>query len=259
MAAAAPVWSEDKKELSAEELAKKAQNPVDPMISVPFQNNVNFRYGPRNNTQYLLNVQPVIPVSLNKEWNLITRMIAPVLNQPWPEQKFGLGDINVSLFFSPAKPATVDSGAFIWGMGPILQFPTATSDVLGTGKWSAGPTAVGVYMKGPWVIGTLINQLWSYGSDGNRPGFSQMEIQPFVNYNLPKGWYLSSTPIMMANWQANKASDTWTVPLGGGVGKVLTIGKQSVNATVAAYYNVMKPEIGPDWTLWLVLSFLFPE
>jgi hypothetical protein len=253
------VWPQKKKELSAEEIAKKAQNPVDPMISVPFQNNINFGYGPRNNTQYLLNFQPVIPMSLSKDWNLIARMIAPILNQPWPEQKFGLGDVNVSLFLSPGKPITAGSGAFLWGLGPILQFPTATGEYLGTGKWSAGPTGVGVYMNGPWVVGALVNNLWSYAGASNRSTFNQMEIQPFVNFNLPEGWYLSTTPIITANWMADKAGDVWTIPVGGGVGKVFKIGKQSLNGTVAAFYNVTKPEIGPDWTLRLVVSLLFPE
>lgn len=263
--AATPLWSQEvwpqdkKKELSAEDIAKKAQNPVDPMISVPFQNNINFGYGPRNNTQYLLNFQPVIPMALSKDWNLIARMIAPIMNQPWPEQKFGLGDVNVSLFLSPGKPIMLGKGAFLWGLGPILQFPTGTGQYLGTGKWSAGPTGVGVYMNGPWVIGALVNNLWSYAGPSDRDTVNQMEIQPFINFNLPEGWYLSTTPIMTANWQADRASDVWTIPLGGGVGKVFKIGKQSMNGTVAAFYNVAKPEIGPDWTLRLVISLLFPE
>ncbi|MBA4418996.1 MAG: neuromedin U [Syntrophus sp. (in: bacteria)] len=255
---AAPLWSQEKQELSVEELAKKSQNPVEPMISVPFQNNINFGYGPRNNTQNILNIQPVIPIPLTKELNLITRTIAPVINQPWPEQRFGLGDINISLFLSPAKPNNIASGNFIWGAGPILQFPSATSDILGAGKWAAGPAAVGVFMKGPWVVGALANNLWSYGGDSNRPTVNQFLTQPFINYNLPQGWFLSTSPIITANWVAKPASDVWTVPLGGGVGKVFRIGKQSFSGSVSYYYNVAKPEVGPDWTLRLALSFLFP-
>ena len=255
---AQPLWSQEKPADSVEELAKKSQNPVAPMISVPFQNNINFGYGPHNNTQNLLNIQPVIPFSLTKELNLITRVIAPVINQPWPEQKFGLGDINVSLFLSPANPVKLFSGNFMWGAGPILQFPTATGEILGTGKWAAGPTAVGVYMEGPWVVGLLVNNLWSYAGEGGRPTVNQFLAQPFINYNLPHGWYLSTSPNITADWLAKPASDTWTVPVGGGVGKVFRIGKQSLNGSVAYYYNVAKPAVGPDWTLRLTLSFLFP-
>jgi len=257
--AATPLWSQEKKELSAEELAKKSQNPVEPMISVPFQNNVNFGYGPHDNTQNVLNIQPVVPFSLSKEWNLITRTIAPVIDQPWPEQKFGLGDINISLFLSPAKPHMVDEGAFIWGAGPILQFPTATDTVLGSGKWAAGPAAVGVYMKGPWVVGILANNLWSYAGDSDRQGVNQMLLQPFINFNLPKGWFVVTSPILTADWKAKKGSDTWLVPMGAGVGKVFKIGNQSFSASVQYYYNVAKPEIGPTSDLRLGLSLLFPK
>ena len=258
--AATPLWSQEKKEISAEELAKKSQNPVEPMISVPFQNNVNFGYGPNNNTQNLLNIQPVIPISLSKELNLITRTIIPVINQPWPEQKFGLGDINISLFLSPAKPNKVLSGNFVWGAGPILQFPSATGEVLGAGKWAAGPAAVGVYMNGPWVVGVLANNLWSYAGEGSRSTVNQFLTQPFINYNLPHGWFLFTSPIITANWVADSASDIWTVPVGAGAGKVFKIGKQSFSGSASYFYNVAKPAIvGPDWTLRIALTFLFPE
>ena len=254
-----PLWAQDKKEVSVEDLAKKSQNPVDPMISIPLQNNINFKYGPNNNTQNVLNIQPVIPFSLNKEWNLITRTIAPVVNQPWPEQKFGLGDVNISFFLSPANPKKRAGGDFIWGAGPILQFPTATGEYLGTGKWAAGPAAVGVYMKGPWVIGLLGNNLWSYAGETKRETVNQMLLQPFVNYNLPNGWFVVSSPILNAYWQAKKAGNVWLVPMGGGVGKVFKMGNQSFSASVQYYYNVAKPEVGPDSTLRLGISLLFPK
>lgn len=109
---------------SERELAKKIQNPASDMISVPFQN--NFNYGPNNDVQSLLNIQPVIPIHLNKNWNLVTRTIIPLINQPWPESRFGLGDINTTPFLSPPKLLPVAEGGLFWGVGPILQFPTAT-------------------------------------------------------------------------------------------------------------------------------------
>jgi hypothetical protein len=188
-------WAQDNGEL-----AKKTQNPVADLISVPFQNNVNFGVGPNDDVQYILNIQPVIPFKLSEDWNLISRTIVPLIYQPelapGVGEVFGLGDIQQSLFFSPAKP-----GKLIWGIGPIFQFPTATDDSLGQGKWAAGPTAVALTMHGPWVLGALINNIWSFAGDSDRPDVNQMLIQPFVNYNLPDAWYLTSAPIITADWE----------------------------------------------------------
>lgn len=244
-------------EEGAEALAKKAQNPVADMISVPFQNNFNFGVGPGDDLQYVLNIQPVIPIKLGADWNLITRTIAPIIDQPemtaGAGSTFGLGDINTSLFFSPAKP-----GKFIWGVGPILQFPTATDDVLGTGKWCAGPTAVGLFTPGHWVIGALANNIWSYEGDDDRSDVNQFLFQYFINYNLPHGWYLVSAPIITSNWEAD-SGDQWTVPFGGGVGKIVRIGKLPLNLQLQAFYNVAKPDLGADWSMRFQLQFLFPK
>jgi hypothetical protein len=205
------------------ELAKKTQNPVADLISVPFQNNINFGVGPNDDVQYILNVQPVIPFRLTEDWNLISRTIAPLIYQPelapGVGDVFGLGDIQQSLFFSPAKP-----GKLIWGVGPILQFPTATDDSLGQGKWGAGPTAVALTVHGPWVLGALVNNVWSFAGDSDRRDVNQMLIQPFVNYNLPDAWYVVTAPIITADWEA-ESDDRWTVPLGAGVGKIVRLGK----------------------------------
>ena len=238
-------------------LAQAAQNPVANMISLPLQNNTNFGVGPGDDTQNILNIQPVIPVSLSQNWNLITRTIAPVVYQPemvpGAGSEFGLGDINATLFFSPAKP-----GKLIWGLGPVFSFPTATDDVLGTDKWSAGPSAVALTINGPWVIGGLASNLWSYAGDDDRADVNQFLFQYFINYNLADGWYLSSAPIITANWEADSGNQ-WTIPFGGGVGKIFKIGKQAMNAQVQAFYNVEKPDGGADWTLRLQLQFLFPK
>lgn len=236
------------------DLARKTQNPISDLISLPIQSNINFGYGPRDNTQLIINVQPVIPIKLGTGWNLITRTIIPLIDQPIPDRKSGLGDIQLSLFFSPSKPKK-----FIWGAGPILQFPTATGEQLGSGKWSVGPTAVGLYMTGPWVVGALANNLWSFAGESNRESVNQFLVQPFVNYNLPRGWYIGISPIITANWKAHRAGDTWTVPVGAGAGKIVTIGKLPLNVQAAAFYNVAKPAVGPDWSLRLQVQFLFPK
>ena len=241
------------------ELAKKSQNPIADLISVPFQSNFNFGVGPKNVTQYVLNVQPVIPFKLTSEWNLITRTVLPIINQPSPadgvQSAFGLGDLNPSFFLSPAKP-----DALIWGVGPTFTLPTATDTSLGSGKWSLGPTAVALTIQGPWVFGALANQQWSFAGDSDRRSVSQMLVQPFLNYNLPDGWYLASSPVITTNWMAD-SGNKWTVPLGGGFGKVWRIGKVGlpVNTQLQAFYNVEKPHDAADWTLRFQLQFLLPK
>ena len=236
-----------------DQLRKAAQNPVASMISVPFQNNTFFGVGPNNDTVNVLNIQPVIPLNLNAEWNLITRTIVPLLHVPdlvsgLPElpagitggDTFGLGDINLSLFLSPAKP-----GKAIWGVGPSLTFPTATDEVLGTRKWSAGPSAVVLFMPKPWVFGALVRQLVSFAGNSDRKDVSQLLIEPFVNYNLPGGGYLVSSPGITANWEA-ASGQKWNVPIGGGLGRLMKVSKLPINPSVQAFYYVEHPTNGPD-------------
>jgi len=239
------------------DLAQAAQNPVADLISLPLQNNTNFGVGPGDDVQNVLNIQPVIPIGLSENWNLITRTIAPVIYQPelvpGTGSEFGLGDINTTLFLSPGRP-----GKIIWGAGPVFSFPTASDRVLGTGKWGIGPSLVVLTIQGPWVVGGLANNLWSYAGDDDRNDVNQFLFQYFINYNLPRGWYISSAPIITANWEADSGNQ-WTVPFGGGVGKIFRIGKQPINAQVQAFYNAIRPDNGPVWTLRLQLQFLFPK
>jgi hypothetical protein len=247
-------------EEEATKLAKETQNPVANLISVPFQNNFNFNTGTRDATQWVLNVQPVIPVPITDNWNLITRTIMPIINQPELFSKgprteaFGLGDINPTLFLSPAKP-----GEFIWGVGPSLTLPTASVSRLGSGRWSAGPAAVGLFMEGPWVVGALANQQWDFAGWSNKH-VNAFLLQPFVNYNLAGGWYLASAPIITADFSAS-GDNHWTVPVGGGGGKLWRLGKVGlpVNTQLQAFYNAETPEFGPDWQLRAQLQFLFPR
>jgi len=243
--------------IAQDDLAQKTQNPISDLISLPFQNNTNFGIGPNSRTQNVLNIQPVIPFSVSENWNLVTRTIAPLISQPDISEEsgrtFGLGDINTSLWLSPKDP-----GKIIWGVGPILSFPTATDEVLGTGKFGLGPTIVVLTISGPWVAGVLLNNLWSVAGKSDRADINQMLIQYFINYNLAQGWYLVSAPILTANWKADSGNQ-WTVPFGAGVGKILKIGKQPINVSAHAYSNVVKPDLGADWTLRLQIQFLFPN
>ena len=248
-------------------LREAAQNPIGDLISLPFQNNTNFDIGHSDHTQNVLNIQPVYPVHLNQDWNLITRPILPVIYQPKlgpdiGDNEFGLGDLTTELFFSPKKPIQLAPGtSLVWGLGPALQFPTATDDKLGTGKWSAGPGFVVFLSDKPLKIttGFLIFNLWSYAGDEDRADVNAMTLQPFINYNLPKGWYLTSSPLITANWEADH-DNRWTVPIGGGIGRIFKIGDQAINANLAAYYNVVTPDdTGANWQLRAEWTFLFPE
>lgn len=200
------------KQAGEEDLAKQTQNPVADLISVPLQNNFNFGAGFRHNKMlYVLNVQPVIPINLSEEWSLITRIIMPIINQPNLSPSFGgtvpgttgagFGDFNPSFFISPAKP-----GEFIWGVGPTFTLPTATDRDLGAGKWSMGPTGVVLRMHGPWVYGVLINNQWSVAGWGDK-AVNLMLLQWFLNNNFPGAFYLTTSPIITANWKAARTGD----------------------------------------------------
>lgn len=248
-------------EMSAEELAKLAQNPVGNLVSLPFQNDTNFNTGPRSGTQNILNIQPVVPIELNPDWNLITRTIMPLIWQPefLPGQgrTFGLGDIQFSAFLSPSRPGP---GGLIWGAGAILQLPTNTDEMLGNKNFGLGPSAVVLKLEkgNPWVYGVLVNNVWSLSSDKQGGRYNNFLMQPFLNYNFPGGLYLTSSPIVTANWEAD-SNQRWTVPLGGGIGKIFHLGKLPVNTQLGAYYNVVHPDDGANWQLRAQVQFLFPK
>ena len=240
---------------SEQELAKKTQNPVADLISLPFQNNTSYKFGPRERTQNVTNIQPVIPISINEDWNLITRTILPVISQPsfarGQDRQNGVGDTTLTLFASPVKPV---GGQVIVGGGPVINIPTASDDRLGPDLWGLGISAVALTMQGPIVAGGLISQTWNLEGED----FSNFLLQPFLNYNLPGGWYLSTSPIMTANFEAS--DDAWSVPVGGGFGKVHRFGKlPPVNLSFQAFYNAEKPQDGADWSTRLQLQLLFPK
>jgi hypothetical protein len=219
---------------------------------------MNFRLTPYGRTQNVLNIQPVIPFHLNEHWNLITRTILPVMSQPNPfragGRADGIGDLNPTFFFSPGQ-----KGVTAFGVGPSFFLPTANESLLGTGHWSVGPGLVVVSMPGPWVLGALFNNVWSVAGEKGRPRVNQMTFQPFVNYNLEKGWYLISSPIITANWVLPRR-DQWIIPCGGGMGRLFDVGALHVNAETQAFYDVATPTVnGPRWGIRLEVKFLFPE
>ncbi len=214
-------------------LQKATQNPVASLISVPLQNNTNFGANPGYRNQDVLNIQPVIPIGISKDWNLLLRWITPIIYQPVPNApgtpetgEYGLGDMQPTFFISPKKP-----GKLIWGVGPVLQLPTATNTFLGQGKLGIGPSTVVLTQPGHWTLGLLENNVWSVAGSGSRPAVNQFLMQYFINYNLKKGWFIGVSPIITANWEASRGN-VWTVPFGGGIGRIMKFGAQPVSLFV---------------------------
>lgn len=248
---------------SGGDLRSAVQNPISSLYSLPFK--FTFDYGADNGEASFLNVQPVLPVTVG-EWNFVNRIIVPLIDTPGqvtglpdlpnPVQgdgATGLGDINYSLFLSPVK-----TGKVIWGVGPSITLPTATDDELGSKKWSVGPTAVFLTQPEWGSMGLLGRQLWSFAGDSDRRDVSQLLIEPFVNYNLDNGWFLITDMVITANWKAD-SDNRWTVPVGGGIGRVFKLGKQPINSRLESYYNVVSPDGAPDWQISFTWQFLFPK
>ncbi len=238
-------------------LEKAVQNPVASLISVPLQNNANFNLGPYNRTEDVLEIEPVIPLNISKDWMIISRVIQPLVWQPYPNQntggEYGLGDMNPTFFLSPRKPEKL-----IWGFGPAFVIPTATNEILGQGQFSIGPSLVVLTQPGHWTIGNLVNNVWSVAGKAGRASVNQMVNQYFVSYQIKKGWYVNSDPIITANWRAS-SGNVWTVPFGAGVGRVMRLGFQPINWQVGFYGNAVYPKGGSPWTMRMQLSFLFPK
>lgn len=242
---------ESEEQKKNEDLQKASQNPIANIMSFPFQNNTNFQMGPDSSrTQNVLNIQPVIPLYHGR---LITRTIFPLIWNPnftkASGSEFGLGDILFTAFYSP------ESKGLTWGVGPVVQFPTGQPG-FGTGKWSAGPSVVALVMPGKWVVGALLNNVWSFAGQENRADVNFLTFQPFINYNLP-AFYFTFQPIITANWEADSGNQ-WTVPLGLGVGKLVKFGKLPVNINASYYYNVVRPDFSAQYQLRFLAAILLP-
>jgi hypothetical protein len=250
-ATAAPAFAA---ESDADSLAKQLSNPIANLITVPFQFNVDFGEGPDNEGQnYLLKFEPVIPVKLNDDWNVISRTIVPItgFNQVFPSNVFGLADIQQDFYFSPSK---VGPDGFVWGVGPSINLPTSTDPRLGPDLWGGGPTGVALVSKGAWTVGTLATQTWSF--DGaNRPGeLNQTFIQPFAAYALGGGQTLSLNSESTYDWIAHQ----WTVPINLDYTKVFHVGKQPMSFEIGGRYYAVRPADGPEWGIRTALTLLFP-
>lgn len=243
---------------AAAEAAKKLSNPVAAMISAPFQYNHDKLGGTNDGaTKNTLVMQPVFPASLNDDWNLITRIVMPVIEQKGYASaalnESGLGDTTASLFFSPKSPT---AGGLIWGAGPAFLLPTATQNALGSEKWGLGPTAVALKQFGPWSVGVLANHIWSFAGSNNRSDVNATFLQPFLSYTTSTHTTIGMNSESTYDWKGNQ----WTVPVNFQVGQVLKIGSQLIQLTVGARYWAEAPDNGPEgWGYRMQLTFLFPK
>lgn len=242
---------------SNEELARKVENPISDLTSALIENNLNPGAGYSNGLQNVLNLAEFYPVRFNDDFGLVQRAVIPVISQPsqfsgGPSQ-FGLGNIQYQ-----ALVTSVNKTGFVFGFGPAVLIPTAYPSQLGTNQWSAGPALAAVAVMGDWVGGVLLNQVWSFTTIGYNPPVNLGQLQPFVYYNLPSAWYVASTPVMTVNWKMPR-DNRWTVPVGGGVGKVFRIWKQPLKTELQIFDEVVSPQLGPDWSLRVQFQFLFPS
>lgn len=242
-------------EAAADDLAKQLANPVASLISVPFQANWDFGIGMNDATRFTLNVQPVIPLSLNEDWNLIIRTILPVIDAESPapgiEDAFGLGDTVQSFFFSPKNPVN----GWILAVGPVALWPTATDSQLGSGQWGAGPTALALKQTGPWTYGALVNHLWSYAGDDDRGAVNATFLQPFASYITRTKTTFTINAESTYDWEHGQ----WNVPLNFIVSQLFKLGGQPVQAFVGGRCYLEGPEGGPEWGVRAGFTLLFPK
>jgi hypothetical protein len=242
---------------SDENLAKQLSNPVADLISLPFQFNYDRGIGPgRDGDKYYLNIQPVIPISLTQDWNLISRTILPVVNQnhifPGAGSQFGLSDTVQSLFLSPVKP----TAGIIWGVGPVFLIPTGTDSLLTAGKFGLGPTAVALAQEGPWTLGFLFNHIWSVVGWESRPHVNNTFLQPFFSYTTRDAWTFTVNTESTYDWRA----EDWSVPLNFLLAKLTKIGDQPVQFQVGPRYWAESPRSGAHgWGVRFNVVLLFPK
>ncbi len=257
----APHQSEETGEAAPSEdaasLAKKLSNPVASLISVPFQGNEDIGLGPGGDgDKFTLNIQPVVPISISKDANLIVRTIVPVIYQTDirgnDQSDFGLGDTVQSFFYSPKKPT---SGGIIWGAGPVFLYPTGTSKYTTGKKWGAGPTFVVLKAFGPTTVGLLANHIWSVTGSDSRPSVSSTFLQPFIAYTNKGATTFSLNSESTYNWKSKQ----WAVPVNALVSQLVRVGKQPVSFGLGGRYYLATPDFGPHWGMRFVVTLLYPK
>jgi hypothetical protein len=241
----------------AAELAKKLSNPVAAMISLPLQLNPDVNLGPDDAGERLtLNIQPVIPASISPKWNLISRIITPIVFvddlSPTSGSAFGLGDMTPTFFFSPKEPT---SGGLIWGAGPVLLLPTATDDLLGADQWGAGPSFLALTQKNGWTVGALANHVEHVAGDDRLAKVSTSFVQPFLSRSYPSSLTIGVNTESTYDWNEGQ----WTVPVNLSLTTVSKWGSQLVQVGGGLRYYLEAPEGGPEWGVRLSLTYLWPK
>ena len=240
----------------AADLATKLSNPVADLISVPFQFNYNGGFTDGDGDQYYLNIQPVIPISINPGWNVISRTILPIYSQdgviPGEGSQFGFGATTQSFFLSPKQPT---KAGLVWGAGPVFLIPTAT-DNIATNQWGAGITGVALVQRDGWTIGGLANHIWSLTGDSEDRDVSATYLQPFVSYTTHKATSFTLNTESTYDW----VDEEWSVPINATVGQIVKIHRLPVQLSVGARYWAQSPEGGPDdWGARFQMTLLFPK
>ena len=238
--------------MTDQELAISVHNPFEDFVKVPIQSTTGFQLGPHHKVGDSVNIEPVVPLSLNADWDLIARPSLTITYAPTPHEQFGLEDLETSFFLTPAKNST-----WIWGVGPIFDFPTASGSELGTGRWSAGPNAALVYSEGPWFNAINAYQLMSFAGNRARGSVNQTYIEPLISYNFESGWYVDCDPALTYDWTADTAN-AWLIPMGADIGKAFKMGSQDLSLQVGAYDLLKRPDGAPQWIMRLSVTFLFP-
>ncbi len=242
------------------DLSKDVENPVARQITLPLRYEADLDDGAYEATKNTFEIdQAVVPFRLNEDWALITRTKLPLESLP-PKKlgehwAFGLSNGYTTFFLSPEH-----GQGFYWGVGPVLYYPTATNPALGVNKWGSGPSAAFLHKdEGPWDFGAVVNNIWSFG--GPTTGSdrtNQLFLNPIVNYHFGDGWSVGSSPEITTNWIASGGK--WTVPVGGGFGKLFRVDGQAVRVDLDSYYNAVRPQASNEtWLVQLKLTFVFPD
>jgi hypothetical protein len=241
---------------SAQDLAKKLANPVSSLISVPFQNNSDYGIGRFKGSRNTMNIQPVVPIGISKDLNLIARWVQPIVTQynitaPGAKQS-GLTDAVVSAFISPKEA----KNGFTWGAGPVFLMPVATENALASKQFGIGPTIVALKQANGWTYGALANQIWGVTGGEGRPKVNQMFVQPFINYNWKTGAGIGGGFEWTQNWTAGTAL-LWFDPT---ISGLTSLGKQKVSLAVGPRFNLAAPDGGKASMGWrAVATLLFPK
>ena len=239
-------------------IARESENPIGNLTVLPLENYANFGFGPHDGAQNVLEFEPVVPIHVNTDWNVITRAVIPAVWNPSllpdPSVPQAIAPTDFSAFLTPRNP----TNGWLWGVGPIMQIPTETNPSVGSNVWGLGPTAVIVHTGETTVAGLLLNNVWSLGGTSGPHGsrYAMFLAEPFFNYNFGHGWFVSTAPIITAN--EDGGGQKWTVPVGGSAGRIIKLGgKLPVKLSVGAYYNVVTPQYGARWTLQTVVAVIY--